>query len=152
MLLLWTKKIFKVPVNNNRSVNVNKVSGLEINKGEFAMLNVERKNLGTVSLLSLDGKVVIGETAPLRDVVQTLPPASFVILDLSHVTLVDAHGLGVFLRVREQAQARGMAFELANVSNHLRELFRITRLDSVFKINSAMEFLRFAPRRTSMAA
>ena len=61
------------------------------------MLNVERKNLGTVSLLNLDGNVVIGETDTLRDVVETLPSNSSVVLDLSHVSLVDAHGLG-FLR------------------------------------------------------
>jgi anti-anti-sigma factor len=118
------------------------------------MLNVQRKNLGTVSLLNLDGKLVIGETDTLRDVVQTLPSTSSVTLDLSHVTLVDAHGLGVLLHLREQAQARDMRFELLNVGRHLREVFRMTHLDSVFPMRAAVEFLRPAAgaTRTPIAA
>src|SRR5688572_28799280 len=118
------------------------------------MVNVERKNLGSVSLLNLDGPIVIGETETLCDVVQTLPPASSVVLDLSHVTMVDAHGLGVLLQLREQAKARDMRFELMNPSHPLREVLRITRLDSVFQINTEVEFLPLAmsAKRPALAA
>ena len=103
------------------------------------MLNVQRKNLGTVSLLNLEGQFVIGETDGLQDVIQDLPPARTVILDLSHVSLVDAHGLGVLLQLREQAQARDMQFELINISAPLRDVLHITRLDSVFQIKRRVE-------------
>lgn len=103
------------------------------------MLNVQRKNLGNVSLLNLDGNVLIGETDGLREMMQTLPSTSAVILDFSRVALVDAHGLGVLLQVREQAQSKGMKLEFVNVRSQLRELFRMTRLDSVFQIRSAVE-------------
>ena len=116
------------------------------------MLNVERRNLGTVSLLNLDGNVVIGETGPLHEIVQTLPAASSVVMDLSRVRMVDAHGLGVLLQLREQSQARGMQLELTNVSNQLRELFRITRLDSVFQIRSGVEFFPLPARRLALVA
>ncbi len=117
------------------------------------MLNVERRNLGTVSLLNLDGNVVIGETGPLHDIVQSLPSTTSVIMDLSRVRMVDAHGLGVLLQLREQSQARGMQLELTNVSDQLRELFRITRLDSVFRIHSGVEFFPLpARRRLSLVA
>ena len=118
------------------------------------MLNVERKNLGTVSLLNLDGNVLIGATDTLRETMQTLPSSTSVILDLSHVALVDAHGLGVLLQLREQALARGMQFELMNPGDHLRELFRMTHLDSVFRIRSAFEFFPMPAlsRRTRVAA
>lgn len=118
------------------------------------MLNVQRNDLGTVSLLNLDGNVVIGETDTLLDVVETLPSTSSVVLDLLHVSLVDAHGLGVLLHMREQAQARDMELELMNVSNHLREVFRITHLDAVFHIRCGVEFLQIpaSARRTPIAA
>ena len=118
------------------------------------MLNVQHKNLGTVSLLNLAGHVVVGETELLRETMQTLPASSSVILDLSNVTLMDAHGLGLMLQLREQAQASGMSFELMNVGDSLRELFRITRLDSVFQLDHGVEFLPLTapPRRTRMAA
>jgi len=118
------------------------------------MLNIERRNLGPVSLLNLEGNVVIGETGALHDIVQSLPPTSSVVLDLSRVRLVDAHGLGVLLQVREQSRARGMELQFTNVSNQLREVFRITRLDAVFQIRSGVEFfsLPARQRRTLVAA
>lgn len=106
------------------------------------MLNVERKNLGNVSLLNLDGNVLIGETDSLREIMQNLPSTSAVILDLTHVSLVDAHGLGVLLQLREQAQAKGMQMELVNVGKHLREVLRMTHLDSVFPVRSSVDFFR----------
>ena len=118
------------------------------------MLNVQRQDLATVSLLKLDGNIFIGETDSLRDVVQTLPATSSVVLDLSHVNMVDAHGMGALLQMREQALARDMNFELMNISPQLRELFRITRLDTVFQIRSGFAFFpRLASaRRVPVAA
>jgi len=116
------------------------------------MLNVEHKNLGTVSLLNLAGQLVIGETDALRETMQALPASSAVILDLSHVKLIDAHGLGVMLQLREQAEATGASFELMNVSDSLRELFHITRLDSVFQFHNGVEFLSLTAERTRVAA
>jgi anti-anti-sigma factor len=103
------------------------------------MLNVQRKNLGNVSLLNLDGNVLIGNTDGLREIMQTMPSTSAVVLDFSRVSLVDAHGLGVLLQLREQAQSKGMKLEFVNVRSQLRELFRMTRLDSVFQIRSGFE-------------
>lgn len=118
------------------------------------MLNVQRKNLGTVSLVNLAGQVVVGETDVLRDVIQTLPKTSSVILDLANVKLIDAHGLGMMLQLRQQAQARGIRFELMNINQPVRELLRITRLDSVFQIKAGVEFFPFRvdPRRAPVAA
>jgi len=99
------------------------------------MLNVQVKNSGRVAVLSLQGEIVIEQTETLRDAVQSLPQASSVILDLSNVTLIDAHGLGVMLQLREQSQARGVGFQLMNVNTALREILQITRLDSVFQIS-----------------
>ena len=108
------------------------------------MLNVQRKNLATVSLLNLEGQFVIGETDGLQDVIQDLPPTRTLILDLSHVSRLDAHGLGVMLQLREQAQARDMQFQLMNISAPLRDLLHITRLDSVFQIKRRVEFFPVA--------
>ena len=99
------------------------------------MLNVQVKNLDRAAVLSLQGQIVIEQTEVLRDAVQSLPETSSVILDLSRVTLIDAHGLGVMLQLREQSQAKGVRFQLVNVSPPMREIFRITRLDGIFQIS-----------------
>ena len=144
----------RLPGGNNGQTGKKADAETDKGRGEITMLNVEHKNLGTVSLLNLEGQFVIGETETLRDVMQTLPASSSVILDLSHVTLMDAHGLGVMLQLREQAQASGMDFELMNVSEPLREILRVTRLDSVFHVTRGIECLPFVEksRRARMAA
>ena len=101
------------------------------------MLKVQTKNLGRMAILSLQGEIVIGQTETLRDAVESLPPVGSLILDLSRVTLMDAHGLGVMLQLRQQSQAEGVGFQLVNVNGPLREVFQITRLDGVFQVSSA---------------
>ena len=102
------------------------------------MLNVQTKNLGRVAILNLQGEIVIGQTETLRDAVESLPRMSSVILDLSRVTLMDAHGLGVMLQLREESHAKGGGFQLVNVNGPLREILQITRLDRVFQVSSAV--------------
>ena len=104
------------------------------------MLKVQAKNLGTATVLCLQGHIVIGDTETLRNVVQSLSETSAVVLDLARVTTVDAHGLGVMLELRERMLERGIRFELMNVSESMSWVLKITRLDSVFQITSGVEF------------
>lgn len=99
------------------------------------MLKVHAKKLDRVQVLSLEGQIVIGDTDTLRNVVQLGGDASEIILDLANVALVDAHGLGVLLQMREQAVANGTHFELLNVNEPLSRIFEITGLDTVFEVN-----------------
>jgi anti-anti-sigma factor len=104
------------------------------------MLKIHAKNLDNVAVLSLEGRVVNGETEALRNAMRYLSPTGGVILDLAQVATVDAHGLGVMLELREQAVARGLRFKVINVNAPLNRIFEITRLDSVFEINSRVEY------------
>ncbi|HJT27700.1 MAG TPA: STAS domain-containing protein [Pyrinomonadaceae bacterium] len=113
------------------------------------MLKVHAKRSDSVEVLCLEGQIVNGDTETLRRVAHLVSGASDIILDLSNVTLVDAHGLGVLLQLREQTLANGMHFELMNVHASLSRIFEITRLNTVFEINSGVEFCpkpTYAPR------
>lgn len=106
------------------------------------MLKVHAKKLDAVEVLCVEGRIVNGETEILRSVVQyASDDTSEIILDLSDVSVVDAHGLGVLLQLREQTLARGIHFELRNVSKPLYNVFKITRLNTVFEINADVPFL-----------
>ncbi len=104
------------------------------------MLKIDAKNLGTATVLRLQGQIVNGETSILRTVVQSLSETSAVILNLAQVTTIDAHGLGVLLELRERTHEKGIRFELMNVSKPMSRVLEITRLDSVFQITSGVEF------------
>ena len=117
------------------------------------MLKVQAKDFGTVAVLCLQGQIVNGETEILRDAVQSMSEVSAVILDLARVTTVDAGGLGVMLELREQAESRGISFQLMNVSKQISKVLEVTRLDSVFRITSGVEFFPgVSSNRASVAA
>ena len=104
------------------------------------MLKVHAKKLNAVEILSLEGQIINGDTETLRSAVQLASAAGDIILDLSNVSVVDAHGLGVLLQLREQTLDNGINFELINVNESLLRIFEITRLNTVFDINSGAEF------------
>jgi anti-anti-sigma factor len=104
------------------------------------MLKIQTKNLETVAVLCLQGQIVNGETEILRNAVNSLPQVTAVKLDLAQVTTVDAGGLGVMLALREQMEAKGICFELTNVTRPVSKVLELTRLDSVFQITSGVEF------------
>ena len=104
------------------------------------MLKIHAKNLENVAVLSLEGRVVTGETDALRTAVQFISPCNAIILNLAQVTTVDAHGLGVMLEMREQAVAKGLRFKVINVNQPLNRIFEITRLDTVFELNTRVEY------------
>lgn len=103
------------------------------------MLKIHAKRLDAVEILSLEGQIINGDTDVLQNVVQLAADSREIILDLSNVTIVDAHGLGVLLQLREQTLSRGIHLELRNPSQPLFRIFEITRLNTVFDIGAGVE-------------
>jgi anti-sigma B factor antagonist len=98
------------------------------------MLKVHTRNLGNVAVVGLQGRIVNGETAPLREAVYAQSKTSAIVLDLARVTAVDAGGLGMLLELRRHTESNGVGLKLMNVSRFVRQVLEITRLDSVFEI------------------
>ena len=107
------------------------------------MLKVHTKKSDDVAVLCLEGQIINGDTEILRSAVQSASCAGDIILDLSNVSVVDAHGLGVLLQLREHTLANGIHFKLMNMSERLSRVFEITRLNTVFETNPGRE-LRLA--------
>jgi anti-anti-sigma factor len=61
---------------------------------------------------------------------------SVIILDLAMVDTIDAAGFGALLDLRKWAQENRIEFRLDNPNSKVANVFRITRLDSVFDIAS----------------
>ena len=104
------------------------------------MLKVHARKSDSVEILCLEGQIINGDTEALRSAADLAARAREIILDFSNVTVVDAHGLGVLLQLREQTLANGIHFELRNASKSLYRIFEITRLDTVFEITPRVEF------------
>src|SRR5262245_42826906 len=104
------------------------------------MLKIHAKKMDAVAVLCLEGQIINGNTEILRSAVQSASDAGEIVLNLADVRIVDAHGLGVLLELREQTLAKGAHFELINVSKSLYRIFEITRLNTVFDIRSKVPF------------
>lgn len=119
------------------------------------MLKVFSRNLGDVAVLSLQGRLISGETQSLRDAVRAHSNASAIVLDLSRVTAIDARGLGVMLELQRQIAVNGIRLKLMNVNRFTSRVLELTRLDSVFEIIPKAEPAmspRNAPVPTQVAA
>jgi anti-anti-sigma factor len=116
------------------------------------MLKVNVKNLGNIAVLNLQGPIVHGETAVLRNAVQSLSGISAVKLDLAGVAMIDAGGLGALLEIREHAESRAIRFELMNVNKQIARVFQITRLDTVFDITQSVRLFPVASSKRPYAA
>ena len=109
------------------------------------MLKIHKRNLGDVAVVSVQGRIVNGETASLREAVGSEVAARpqsrgrAIVLDLARVSAVDASGLGLMLELRELAERKGICLRLANASSFVRRIFEVTRLDSVFDLANARE-------------
>jgi anti-sigma B factor antagonist len=103
------------------------------------MLKVHTRNLGNVAVVCLQGRIVNGETSSLREAVDAQLNGSAVVLDLARVSTIDASGLGLMLALRRQAEAKGVGLKLMNVSKFVKQVFEITRLDTVFEVIPRVE-------------
>jgi len=108
------------------------------------MLRVHAQKLGNIAILALRGGLVAGNTAPLRNKVESLSNVSTIVLDFARVNRIDAGGLGALLELRQQIMAKGIDFKLMNVTRLVKQVLEITRLDSVFEISSEPELMRAA--------
>jgi anti-sigma B factor antagonist len=61
-----------------------------------------------------------------------------VVIDLSRTEYVDSAGLGTLVLLNKEARAAGGCLVLAGLSDHVRDLLRLVRLDEVFTITSTV--------------
>jgi len=93
------------------------------------MLTVTIEHLGDVVTLRCAGRIVRGEeTAILCAAVQQHERT--LILDLAGVDAIDAAGIGLLVSL----QAAGIYLKLVNPARQVREVLRLTQLESVFEI------------------
>jgi anti-anti-sigma factor len=85
--------------------------------------------------LVVEGAVDVHTVAEFRErLCGLVDTGHHVVLDLSHVTFLDAVGLGVLVGAHRRAGRGGTPLELRDVSAPLLALLRSTRLDGVLDV------------------
>ena|ERR1700722_303226 len=89
---------------------------------------------GDATIVQCTGKLTAGLTSILRDEVKRLiPDSKKIVLDLTSLTQMDSMGLGTIIALYVSAKTSGSTVVLINLSPRVRDLFRITKVGSIFE-------------------
>jgi anti-anti-sigma factor len=98
-------------------------------------LTLRTHSEGDATIVHCSGKLTAGLTGVLRDEVKRLIPQSKkIVLDLTELTQMDSLGLGTIVGLYVSAKASGSTLILINLSQRVRDLFRITNVWSVLEV------------------
>ena len=89
-----------------------------------------------VAVIALTGKVMLGaNTGAIDELITSLIAQGVrkIVIDLAGVTHIDSTGIGVLIASLGKVTEAGGAMAMAGASGVVREGFRVTRLDRVFR-------------------
>jgi anti-anti-sigma factor len=95
-----------------------------------------------VIVIKLSGNVMRG---PASEQLETLVPQLLkegyrkIIFDLEEVKRIDSTGIGRFIFSLNSAEQAGAQLRMAGAAGYVRECFKVTRLDTVFRFCTTVE-------------
>jgi anti-anti-sigma factor len=105
-------------------------------------LHVEIEQTEEIAVLKCGGRMVGAEALGfVKDVVTRLSPLRVIVLDLSGVAMLDAHGLGMLVSLHNSACAADIELKVVNPSKLVREMLELTGLTSVLHVSSLQDII-----------
>ncbi len=97
-------------------------------------LNLETVRAPEEITIRCTGRITSATSGQLQATVRSLmPETKSIVLDLTNVNHMDSSGLGTIVGLYVSAKRQHCALKLINLSQRLQELFRITKLASIFE-------------------
>src|SRR5215211_8833336 len=96
----------------------------------------ESKGSGGVTVVKVDGQLIIGNRHELKDLVQAALDRGDrrLLVDFSQTGYIDSSGLGALVSISKRIRESGGELRLAGLNEDLRSLFELTKLDTLFTI------------------
>jgi anti-sigma B factor antagonist len=101
-------------------------------------LKITEREVDGISILTLDGRIVLGEESnALREAVKRLLAAGKkkLVLNMSNVTYIDSAGLGTLVASHHSARTQGASLRLSNLGAKFQEVLQVTKLLTVFEVH-----------------
>jgi len=100
----------------------------------IAELQLDTVRTPEETLVRCNGRIVSSTVSVLQDTVRNLIPTSkTLVLDLTDVTYLDSSGLGALVGLYLSARRQNCELKLVHLNQRLKELFRLTKLATVFE-------------------
>jgi|YNPMSStandDraft_1061717.scaffolds.fasta_scaffold03561_8 anti-sigma B factor antagonist len=103
---------------------------------------IESRREGGVTVIACEGRITLGLASnTLRNLLREALEggAKKVVVDFSGATQLDSTGIGELVGALSLANERGAALRLAAMPPKIRELLRVTRLDTVFDVRENLQ-------------
>ena len=85
-------------------------------------------------VFQVNGEINIGSSQDLKKQFEK-QPAKKIVVDLEKVTYIDSSGLATLVEMLKKTKVQGGSLGLAGLSDKVRSLFEITKLDKLFLIS-----------------
>jgi anti-sigma B factor antagonist len=98
-------------------------------------MTIQERVVGSVAILDLDGKLVLGDgDVLLKDKIHSLvfQGNKQILLNLGKVSYVDSSGLGALVAASVTAKNSGAQIKLVNLTKRIHDLLAISKLVTVF--------------------
>lgn len=103
---------------------------------QLTITSFEDKHIIKIGEARLDAVVATAFKDRIREALTEIGPN--IVLDLEQVNFMDSSGLGAVIAVLKSLP-EGYQLELCNLSRNVERVFRLTHMDSIFKIVPAQE-------------
>ena len=91
-----------------------------------------------VVVFQVDGEINISTSPDLKKQFEK-KPAKKIVVDLEKVSYIDSSGLATLVEILKKTKTQGGSLGLAGLSDKVRSLFEITKLDKLFSISRSQD-------------
>lgn len=97
----------------------------------------DSKGANGITLVKVEGQLVVGNRGELKEYVQGLLERGDrrFVLDFSGTGYIDSSGLGALVSLARKVREEGGDLRLSGLNEDLRSLFELTKLDTLFAIS-----------------
>jgi anti-sigma B factor antagonist len=113
--------------------------GLGLENRTPQKMQTNTRQIGDVVVVDISGRITLGEgNVILREMVRELGDKGNrkIVLNLGEVNYVDSSGIGELVKTHTSVRNQGGKLKLVNINKRLSDLLQMTRLSSVFDIES----------------
>jgi anti-sigma B factor antagonist len=100
-------------------------------------LRMASKEVNGVSVLTLDGRIVLGEESHfLREKLKSLlaEGKKKIVLNMTDITYIDSAGMGILIAAHVSAKNQGASVRLCHLGKKFQEVMQMTKILTVFDV------------------
>lgn len=99
-------------------------------------MEINISEINDITIVDIDGKIIYETEKIVKEYIEKLFDAGKIkiILNLSKLSYINSSGLGMLITLLKKSRSIGGDVKLSSLTKDIKELFRVTSLDHIFKV------------------